>query len=152
MTSFAKVIALDGPSGSGKSSVAREVAKRLSMVYIDTGAMYRALGWYIDSLHIPFVEGPLLTQALSGAHLIYAKDPKVLISINGVDLTQTIREHRVSDLASRISKIPQVRNYLLDFQRNLGQETTSIMEGRDIGTVIFPSAFCKIFMTASEET
>ncbi len=146
-----RVIALDGPSGSGKSTIAKEVAKKLGIVYVDTGAMYRAIGFAADSLGVPFEEGEKLSSFLNELDLNYGVSDSVLIVANGDDLTHKIREHHVSDLASRISKLPAVRTYLLEFQRALGRAKTCVMEGRDIGTVVFPDSFCKIFMTASDE-
>jgi cytidylate kinase len=88
---------------------------------------------------------------ISGVNLIYGGDKNSLVSIDGENLTHKIREHQVSELASRISKHPTVRNYLLEIQRKLAEDRVIVMEGRDIGTVVFPSSFCKIFLTASPE-
>lgn len=148
---YSQVIAMDGPSGSGKSTIAKEVAKSLNIVYIDTGAMFRAIGIMATQQQIAFEESDELNDFLINLNLEYGVSDDVLIMAQGQDLTARIREHHVSDLASRISKLPSVRNFLLDFQRKLGQERTCVMEGRDIGTVVFPNAFCKIFMTASDE-
>lgn len=148
---FSKVVALDGPSGSGKSTIAKEVAKRMGIVYVDTGAMYRAIGLSCHDSNIPFEEGSELENFLSNLDLQYGVSESCLIMANGADLTTRIREHHVSDLASKISKIPLVRTFLLDFQRSLGHAKVCVMEGRDIGTVVFPDSFCKIFMTASFE-
>lgn len=149
---YTNVVAIDGPSGSGKSSVAKEVAKRLSLVYIDTGAMYRGLALTAKNLNIPFVEGESLTQFLQGIRLDYigGKDGKLIV-VNDVDLTELIRQNEVSKLASQFSQLPSVRNYLLNFQRELAKSKTLIMEGRDIGSIVFPKAFLKIFLTASDE-
>lgn len=151
MTGRVKVIAIDGPAGSGKSTVARKVAEKLNVTHIDTGAMFRAIGYYCDEKSIPFEESETLRKHLASMKMKYAKDDNTLIEINGDDLTQKIREHRVSELASKISKIPSVRHFLLEFQRGLPQNQTCTMEGRDIGTVVFPDAFCKIFLTATPE-
>jgi cytidylate kinase len=146
-----RVIALDGPSGSGKSTIAKEVAKKLSIVYIDTGAMFRAIGLSAHNAGISFEEGEALTTFIKNLDLKYGVSNEILIVANGEDLTSKIRDHHVSELASTISKLPTVRTFLLDFQRSLGNEKTCVMEGRDIGTVVFPNSFCKIFMTASNE-
>lgn len=146
-----RVIALDGPSGSGKSTIAKEVAKKLNVVYIDTGAMFRAIGLTADKAGISFEEGDSLTKFINELDLQYGVSQDILIVANGEDLTRKIREHHVSELASKVSKLPTVRTFLLEFQRNLGKGTTCVMEGRDIGTVVFPDSFCKIFMTASDE-
>ncbi len=148
-----KVIAIDGPSGAGKSTVAKMVAAQMQAVYIDTGAMFRIVGLFFHKENIEFVENDLLKQGLARLESCfeYAPDPKRLVVVNGEDWSQEIREHHVSDLASRVSKLPLVRTFLLDFQRSLVQEKMAVMEGRDIGTVVFPEAFCKIFLTASPE-
>ncbi|MBC7713157.1 MAG: (d)CMP kinase [Rhizobacter sp.] len=146
---FAQVIAIDGPSGSGKSTVARELATALHVLYIDTGAMFRALGFFADQQKIDLVEGEKLTSFLNSIKMDYGVSSKCLIRINDLDLTEKIREHNVSKLASIISQLPSVRKYLLDFQRALALNKVCVMEGRDIGTVVFPNSFCKFFITAS---
>lgn len=146
---YSQVIAIDGPSGSGKSTVAKELARALNVLYIDTGAMFRALGFFADQQKIELVEGPGLTTFLNSIQMDYGVSSTVLIRINGVDLTEKIREHHVSKLASIISQLPSVRKYLLDFQRALALDKVCVMEGRDIGTVVFPNSFCKFFITAS---
>ncbi len=151
MEQFAKVVAIDGPSGSGKSTIAKLLAERLGYLYIDTGAMYRALGYVADQRGIECVEGAHLQDFLHSIDFQYGVGPDRLVVIDGENLTQKIRQHHVSALASNISKLPSVRTYLLDVQRELGLRSFSVMEGRDIGTVVFPNAFCKIFLTASEE-
>ncbi len=148
-TEFSQVIAIDGPSGSGKSTVARELARTLNVLYIDTGAMFRALGYFADKENIDLTEGPALNKFLDSIKMDYGVSPEILIRINGVDLTEKIREHHVSKLASIISQLPSVRKYLLDFQRNLALNKICVMEGRDIGTVVFPNSFSKFFITAS---
>jgi len=144
-----KVIAIDGPSGSGKSTVAKELARALGVLYIDTGAMFRALAYIADEKKIELVEGPPLNEFLNSLQMDYGISSTVLIKINGQDLTEKIREHHVSKLASTISQLPSVRKYLLDYQRSLAQNKICVMEGRDIGTVVFPDSFCKFFITAS---
>ena len=146
---FAQVIAIDGPSGSGKSTIARDLARALNVLYIDTGAMFRALGFFADQEKIELYEGPGLTHFLNSIKMDYGVSASVLIRINGVDLTEKIREHHVSKLASIISQLPSVRKYLLDFQRALALDKVCVMEGRDIGTVVFPNSFSKFFITAS---
>lgn len=146
---FAKVIAIDGPSGSGKSTIAKELARALGVLYIDTGAMFRALGYVANEKNITLIEGTGLNAFLDSIKMEYDVDENVLIRINGQDLTEKIREHHVSKLASIISQLPSVRKYLLDFQRSLALDKICVMEGRDIGTVVFPDSFCKFFITAS---
>lgn len=148
---YSKVIAIDGPSGSGKSTVARELAQVLDVLYIDTGAMFRALAFEADKRSVPFEWSGGLKEFIESIDLKYGTSSECLISINGDNLTHKIREHHVSKLASIISQIPEIREFLLDFQRNLAKSSVCVMEGRDIGTVVFPNAFCKFFVTASVE-
>ncbi len=146
---FAKVIAIDGPSGSGKSTIAKELARALNVLYIDTGAMFRALAYIANSEKIELTEGAALNNFLSSIKLEYGISDSILIRINNLDLSDKIREHHVSKLASIISQLPSVRKYLLDFQRSLALDKVCVMEGRDIGTVVFPDSFSKFFITAS---
>lgn len=148
---FEKVVAIDGPSGSGKSTVAKELAQHLGVLYIDTGAMFRALAYVCDKRKIQFEEGETLTNFLNSINLEYGKSDSILIQVDGENLTDKIREHHVSKLASIISQLPSVRSFLLSFQRNLAKDRVCVMEGRDIGTVVFPKAFSKFFITASAE-
>ncbi len=145
-----KVIAIDGPSGSGKSTMAKNLAKELNILYIDTGAMYRALAYFASLKDIPFQEGESLSRYLNELTIEYGNED-ALIRLDGEDLSQKIREHQVSALASQFSQLPSVRKFLIGFQRDLGQKKVCVMEGRDISTVVFPEAFCKIFVTASAE-
>jgi cytidylate kinase len=148
---FDKVIAIDGPSGSGKSTVARDLANNLGVLYIDTGAMFRALAYECHERHIEFIDSDILKSFLKNIDFKYGVSSEILIQIDGKDLTDKIREHHVSKLASVISQLPSVRTYLLEFQRHLASNRVCVMEGRDIGTVVFPNAFSKFFVTASAE-
>lgn len=145
----ALVIAIDGPGGSGKSTLARKVALKLNILYIDTGAMYRGLALAAGQSQIPFQEGSALSTWLNQLQLQYGPSAEKLIQINGENFTKLIRDHQVSTLASQFSQLPSVRKYLVEFQRRLGEVQFCVMEGRDIGTVVFPEAFCKIFLTAN---
>jgi cytidylate kinase len=149
--SLSKVIAIDGPSGSGKSTIAKKLAESLGVLYIDTGAMFRSLAFICDQRNIEMVEGEAIANFLKSIKLEYGKSSDCLICVDGENLTGKIREHSVSKLASIISQVPEVRTYLLDFQRDLASKVVCVMEGRDIGTVVFPDAFCKFFVTASVE-
>lgn len=151
MSSFSLVIAIDGPSGSGKSTIASLLADKLNIVYIDTGAMYRALGHACHANQVPFESGEKMKSFLKTIEMNYGQSKDYLVTINGENLTKKIRDHEVSTLASYVSKVPEVRSFLLQFQRRLALNTLCVMEGRDIGTVVFPDAFCKFFVTASEE-
>jgi cytidylate kinase len=148
---FEKVIAIDGPSGSGKSTIARTLASELAVLYIDTGAMFRAIAFAVHEAKIPFSEGDSLTAFLTNLKLDYQINGSLVIKINGLDVSEKIREHHISHLASIISQLPSVRNFLLTFQRHLAKDQVCVMEGRDIGTVVFPNSFCKFFITASAE-
>ena len=144
-----KIIAIDGPSGSGKSSMAQRLAQNIGALFIDTGAMFRAIGLRAHQLNVPFEEGDAIKDFLNNLNFEYAPEQGVLIKVDGEDLTTAIREHKVSELASIISQIPSVRLFLLKVQRSLVEKHICVMEGRDIGTVVFPNAFCKVFLTAS---
>ncbi len=151
MAELAKVIAIDGPGGSGKSTIAKLVAKELNILYIDTGAMFRAIGYYLYNKKIAWSDTATIQKELATMNIEYNNDVNRLICINNENLSQKIREHFVSELASQVSKVVVVREFLLKFQRNLVQKHFCVMEGRDIGTVVFPSAFLKVFFTASDE-
>lgn len=149
--SVQKVIAIDGPSGSGKSTIAKLLAENLSVLYIDTGAMFRAIACHCQNNDIELIDNEEFKNMINSINIEYGISDSVLIKINGVDLTQQIREHYVSYLASTISQIPIVRTKLLEFQRSLVEDNICVMEGRDIGSIVFPSAFIKFFVTASVE-
>lgn len=153
-----RVIAIDGPSGSGKSTITKRLASELGFTYLDTGAMFRSLAYKLNDLNIDFCKPKLdveeaqrVRNFLEDLNFEYAPDDKRLIVIDNEDLTDRIREHRVSSLASRISKFSIVRNYLADTQRQLARKGKVILEGRDIGTVIFPNAALKFFLTADAQ-
>jgi len=148
---YSKIVAIDGPSGSGKSTIAKKVADYLGLLYVDTGAMYRALGHFLQSQNIAFEESQALLDSLKNIRFEYGISKDCLIRVNDLDLTEIIREHYVSELASRVSSLKSIREYLVNFQRKLVKEKICVMEGRDIGTVVFPDAFMKIFLTASVE-
>lgn len=145
---YSSVIAIDGPSGSGKSTVAKLLAKELGILYIDTGAMFRALGYAANEKGINLDDHLAVENFLREIKLEYGQ-ADALVKIDGVNLSQKIREHHVSKLASIISQIPIVRTMLLDFQRSIADNKVCVMEGRDIGTIVFPNAFIKFFVTAS---
>lgn len=146
-------IAIDGPAGAGKSTIARAVAKKLGFIYVDTGAMYRAM-----ALHF-------LREGIDGhdQEKIAAECPKAKVSLgydeegnqqvflNGENVSSLIREEQVGNMASVTSAIPQVRAALLDLQRNMAKTSNVLMDGRDIGTHVLPDASLKIFLTASAD-
>lgn len=146
---FSKVIAIDGPSGSGKSTIAKSVAKQLDLMYLDTGAMFRALSIVLDRSSIKTEIG--VTKKLALIEFVYKNKEKVFVSIDGEDLSEQIRAHEVSKLASFYSQFDAVRTFLAELQRDIAGEEPSILEGRDIGTVIFPNAAVKVFLSADPE-
>ena len=146
-------IAIDGPSGSGKSTLAKAVAHRLGIIYVDTGALYRTVGYYVyingkDPHNADEVE-KLLPKI--NIELKYENGAQRVI-LNGEDLGDKIRMPEMSMYASAVSSLPEVRKFLLEMQKSLARENSVVMDGRDIGTVIMPDADLKIFLTASNET
>lgn len=144
-------IAIDGPAGAGKSTLAKAAAKRLGYLYADTGAVYRAVGYYASSHGADCSKPDEVIALLPEIHIelqIINGDQRVFV--NGEDVSDKIRTPEASMNASLSSPIPQVRSFLLDLQRKLAEENDIIMDGRDIGTVILPHAQCKIFLTASD--
>ena len=144
-------IAIDGPSGAGKSSLAKQLAQELGYLYVDTGAMYRAIGLYAvrrgaDPKNAEQVE-PLLPQIQLDIRLVEGTQH---IYLNGEDVSTDIRAEKIGMAASGVSAIPAVRQFLLDTQRDLARANNVLMDGRDIGTVILPHAQVKIFLTASD--
>ena len=145
-------IAIDGPAGAGKSSIAKLAAKELSFIYVDTGALYRAIGWYALSCgKDPADAGqvvPLLKEI--SVELKFVEGAQHVF-LNGRDVSTEIRLPEVSMAASRVSAIPEVRDFLFSLQRELAEKNNVLMDGRDIGTVVLPNAQIKIFLTASAE-
>lgn len=153
-----QVIALDGPSGSGKSTVAKTIASTLGLIYIDTGAMFRAVAYAFQHMKIDFTkqkltpeEDALIENFFQGHKFQFAPAPGVLIQLDNLNLTDVIREHHVSKLASHVSKFKVVRDFLANWQRSIVKDRPAILDGRDIGTVIFPNALLKVYLTASPE-
>ncbi len=149
--SDSRVITIDGPSGTGKSSVARQVARRLGggAGYLDTGAMYRAVTVAVLDAGIDPADIELVAQAAKALRIDIVTDPEVeQVMVNGRDVTETIRSPEVTAAVSAVSAVPGVRRVLVDQQRRLAEDSTIVVEGRDIGTVVFPAAPLKIFLTA----
>ena len=145
-------IAIDGPSGAGKSTVAKALAKKLGYIYVDTGALYRAIGLYVRRAGVlpENSAGVIALLPEIDVRLAYENgEQKVLLS--GEDVGSLIRTNEISSYASKVSAIPEVRTFLLELQRDMARKNNVIMDGRDIGTVILPDADVKIFMTASPE-
>ncbi len=151
--SRADIIAIDGPAGAGKSTVARRVAEELGYDYLDTGAMYRAVGLKADRLGIALDDDAGLARMCAGTELSFVKggDGASRIHLDGEDVSRDIRENRVSHLASAVSARKPVRDAMTRFQREIGHSRPTVAEGRDMGTVVFPDAKLKVFLTASAE-
>ncbi len=145
-------IAIDGPSGAGKSSIAKAVAARLGIVYVDTGALYRTVGYYVRGRGYARTDVEGIVSCLPHINIeVRYEDGAQHVYLNGEDLGDRIREPEISMYASAVSAVPAVRDFLLDTQRDIAAKNSVIMDGRDIGTVILPNADVKIFMTASNE-
>ena len=146
-------IAIDGPAGAGKSTIAKELAKRLSFVYVDTGAMYRAIGLYLLRNQISPKDESSVKKACKEIQIsISYEDGVQQVFLNGENVNSKIRTEEVGQMASKSAAVPQVRSWLIDLQRDLAVTQDVIMDGRDIGTCILPNADVKIFLTASVET
>ena len=146
-------IALDGPAGAGKSSIAKRAAKALDYIYVDTGALYRTIGLAATRKGVEPKPSPEVEKLLSEitVDLTFNDKGEQIVLLDGEDVSGLIRTPEASMMASKISAVPSVRAYLLDLQRNMAKSHNVIMDGRDIGTVVLPDAKVKIFLTASPE-
>ena len=146
-------IALDGPAGAGKSSIARRAAKALGYIYVDTGALYRTVGLAAMRNNVEPKPSAELEQLLASirVELTFNETGEQIVLLDGEDVSGEIRTSEASRMASNISAVPAVRAYLLDLQRDMAKTNNVIMDGRDIGTVVLPDAKVKIFLTASPE-
>ena len=140
------MVAIDGPSGAGKSTIAKGLASRLGFIYIDTGAMYRAVALWALRQNVDPADMHRMEQLAVAAEIDLAPGR---ISLNGEDVTEAIRSPEVSNGASKIGVIPGVRRAMVAKQREIGERTSVVMEGRDIGTVVFPQADVKVFLDAN---
>jgi cytidylate kinase len=146
------IIAIDGPAAAGKSTAGRALADRLGYLYIDTGALYRAVAWLADREGFADAAPAAIGARARAADIRLAGDPAHLrVFVDGRDVSGEIRTERMSQLSSRLSALPEVRGALLDLQRRLGAGGGAVLDGRDIGTVIFPDADAKFFVFASPE-
>ena len=145
-------IAIDGPAGAGKSTIAKALAQSLGIMYLDTGAMYRAFGLYALREGIDMDDASAVAAGIDGADIeVRFEDGAQRLYLNGEDVTRAIREPEVSLAASRVSAVPEVRVKLVALQRRIAEGHSVIMDGRDIGTKVLPNATLKIFLTASPE-
>lgn len=146
-------IAIDGPGGAGKTTLSKAIAKKLGIVYVDTGAMYRTVGLYVRDHGFAYEDTAAVISLLPEIKIeVKFEDGVQNIYLNGTNPGDRIREPEISMYASGVSKIPEVRAFLLETQKEIARKNSVIMDGRDIGTVILPDADLKLFMTASPET
>ncbi len=146
-------IAIDGPAGAGKSTIAKLAAKELGFIYVDTGALYRTVGLAATLNNVEPKDSPEIEELLNSikVELTFNDKNEQIVLLNGEDVSSKIRTPEASMMASAISAVPSVRAYLLDLQRNIAKTNNVIMDGRDIGTVVLPDAKIKIFLTADPE-
>ena len=146
-------IAIDGPAGAGKSTIAKMVAKDLKFIYVDTGAMYRAMAYYFLQKGIsPEDEGKISEECQNAEISIAYKDGEQQVILNGENVNGCIRQEEVGNMASATSIYPKVREKLVELQKELAKKSNVIMDGRDIGTCVLPDAQVKIYLTASVDT
>lgn len=146
-------IAIDGPAGAGKSTIAKLAAKELNFIYVDTGALYRTVGLAATLNNVEPKASPQVDELLSKikVELTFNDKNEQIVLLDGEDVSSKIRTPEASMMASAISAVPSVRAYLLDLQRNIAKTNNVIMDGRDIGTVVLPNAQIKIFLSANPE-
>jgi CMP/dCMP kinase len=146
------IVAIDGPSGAGKSTLGRKLARELGLLYIDTGAMYRAVALAVTRAGVSTADPAAVAAAARRADIQLAGDPDSLqVRLDGLDVSQEIRGEQVGHTASVVSAIPEVRRELVRRQREMGERGGVVLDGRDIGTVVFPDADVKFFLTAVPE-
>jgi cytidylate kinase len=143
------IVAIDGPAGAGKSTVARALAERLGFRYLDTGAMYRALTWFAMKRGLDLSGDQGLAQLARENPVLFAEDERV--SIAGIDVTSSIRSDRVDRMVPVVARHPGVRDVMRERQRQLGSEGNFVIEGRDIGTVVVPGAEVKVYLVADRD-
>lgn len=144
-------IAIDGPAGAGKSTIAKALAEKLNWVYLDTGAIYRTVAYHMDMMGIGPKDVDGVTRLIDDVNIQidFQEDGRQHMILNGYDVTDEIRTQEIAQKASQVSALPVVREVLLDLQRNMAAKHNIVMDGRDIGTVVLPEADVKIFLTAS---
>ena len=147
-----RVVAIDGPAASGKSSVARELARRLRFVYVNSGAMYRAVTWFILDRGIDLLDAEAIAGAVAGARVeCDLHDDSSRLFIDGVDPATHLRDVAVNEGVSKVSSVPRVREVLVEKMRSYARDYDVVMEGRDIGSVVFPDTPYKFYIDASPE-
>ncbi len=146
-------IAIDGPAGAGKSTIAKAIAKDIGFIYVDTGAMYRAIALYFLRKKIDGQDRKRISEECPNIHvsLSYDTEGRQQVYLNGENVTGYIRSEEVGKMASMTSAVPEVRSTLLDLQRDMAKTSDILMDGRDIGTNVLPDAFLKIYLTASAD-
>lgn len=145
-------IAIDGPSGAGKSTISKAVAKELGFIHIDTGALYRTIAFYLSDNQIDVNNEEAIKASLDDIKIqVCIEDGLQKIYLNNKEVCEELRQPNITKIASDVSKLPIVRDYLLEIQRELARENNCVMDGRDISTVVLPDATVKIFLTASPE-
>ena len=145
-------VAIDGPAGSGKSTIAKMLSKEMNYIYVDTGAMYRAMAVYFSQNGVNPDNEEMINEAVKNVDIaIEYKDGAQQVILNGVNVTSLLRTEETGKMASKTSKYAAVRSKLVELQRNLAKSTDVLMDGRDIGTTVLPDAFVKIYLTASTE-
>ena len=145
-------VAIDGPAGAGKSTVSKNLAKKLGFIYVDTGAMYRAIAYFFDKEQLPLTKESIASNCTRADVSIRYEKGEQRVILNGEDVSASIRTPEISLLASQCSAQPEVRAHLLSLQRGLAADYDVVMDGRDIGTTILPHAQVKIYLTASPKT
>ncbi len=148
--SLVDIVAIDGPAGAGKSTAAREAARRLGMRFLDTGAMYRAATWWAMQSHIDLADPGALAESTRRMPLeLIERNGSLLVHVAGADVSQAIRTPEVTRNIRHLDGVPAVRAHLVQLQREFAAKGPTVAEGRDMGTVVFPKARCKIFLDAS---
>ena len=146
-------VAIDGPAGAGKSTIAKRIARRLGYIYVDTGAMYRAMAYYLIQNQVDAADQEAIAAACQHADIsICYQDGEQVVLLNGENVNAYLRTEAVGNMASVSSVVPEVRKKLVELQQKLAREPNVIMDGRDIGTVVLPDADVKVYLTASVET
>ena len=146
-------VAIDGPAGAGKSTIAKQIARKLGYIYVDTGAMYRAMAYYLIQNQVDAADQEAIAAACQHADIsICYQDGEQVVLLNGENVNAYLRTEAVGNMASVSSVVPEVRKKLVELQQKLARETDVVMDGRDIGTVVLPDADVKVYLTASVET